>query len=219
MVLLFNCNIFLNQCLLIWKYIMKKKAKYLVVCLLNPLPTIYNIYKKENFRSPWNREGQLLEYMGVHKLLKRKLVQGGLHKNNGGGVKKGKFTFTAKKGNQQQVYLTAMWIRIPDIRLAGYSANYTIKICMYNVFSFSFQQNLPTFLVAISLLFTTYWKGSEKVRIISSTVICFIMMNTMQPVSRTSGYQKYKIVSWIIALNIDISLGQDNEISESYSVF
>ena len=54
----------------------------------------------------------------------------------------------------------------PDIRVI---INIEYFFSKKNIEIFSFQQNLPTFLVPISLLFYTHWKGSEKSLLIRSS--------------------------------------------------
>ena len=68
--------------------------------------------------------------------------------------------------------------RIPDIRL---NSKYRIFFSKINIYIFSFQQNLPTFLVAISLLFSTYWKCSEKCLFIRVCIICSTVYPDIRP--------------------------------------
>ena len=72
----------------------------------------------------------------------------------------------------------------PDIRL---KSKYRIFVKKYIEF-FSFQQNLPTFLVAISLLFYTYVvKSSEKICSFEVRIICLTVSPDIRPDIRLSG--------------------------------
>ena len=79
---------------------------------------------------------------------------------------------------------------LPD---TGYPGNSKYRIFFSkNMGIFSFQQNLPTFLVPISLFFYTHWKGSEKSLLIRSSHYLFNSL-TGYPANETCYPAGYRI--------------------------